>query len=97
MTSESSGRPAVSQWSGFMPPLECSRGVGFVFFSDLNAPWSSFSATFSSLKWFFGDLGAQFYFFPFFFRFGVLQGPLRTLKNHEKHCTVIKNQGSADF
>ena len=88
--------PVVVQWSGFMPPLECSRGVGFVFFSDLNAPWPSFSATFSSLKWFFLDFGAQFSFFPFFFRFGVLQGALRTLKNHEKHCTVIKNQSSAD-
>ena len=29
--------------------------------------------------------------------FGTLRAPPRTLKNHEKHCTIIKNLSSADF
>ena len=52
----------------------------------------------------FWALGAIFFRFSFpslvfevFFCIWTPQGPSRTPKNHENHCTVIKNQGFANF
>ena len=92
MTSESSGRPVVGlQASPGMPP----RGRIRFFFGSKRALVVIFGDFFFSQMVFFGFWCAVLFFS--IFRFGVLQGPLRTLKNHEKQCTVIKNQGSADF
>ena len=86
MAPESSGQVSRRPWAG-PGALLC------IFFGSAGALLANFGQLFLASGRFLAVFGSRLHFFLIFLVFA----PLRTPKNHGKHCTVIKNQGSADL
>ena len=66
-------------------------------FCTLCAPRRAFSSHVGHSGRCFFAFCLQLLFSRYFFAFWTPQGPSRTPKNHENHCTIIKNQGFTKF
>ena len=85
------------QLRGRAPPLWSSFSLLFRTFAFFVCPGALFRLILGSWGNVFSFFLSISRFCRFFLAFWRPRGPSRTPKNHENHCTVIQNQGFANF